>query len=205
MERIVAMHRRSITSWLIKFVVLMWAVHAGASTIITPAGLVTAALENAISAHLEGGGKVQDITSAKLAPRLNIETLNRVAKGNLWSRFQLVAAANVQNPESKDRVLAVTSFRVSEDRRPIIGRYVVWMHASASPPAWEQRVWSSWESEDKISALFQSSGVALEDKGIWQQGNTKLLEGMPWSIIVVAIAAAIVLLWLLRKTLNNTV
>ena len=165
-------------SFLIRVAAFLWVTQSFASTIITPAGLLTNALENAISSHLQNGGKVEEITATKLAPLLNLEALTRVSKGDFWNRLQMVADAKVQAPDSKHRILAVTSFQILEDRRVGVGRYVVWMNAKSPPPAWESLIWTSWETQEKIDSIFRSSGVVLQDKGVWKQPNTKSLEGM---------------------------
>lgn len=165
-------------SLLVKAAALLWVTQSFASTIITPAGLLTNALENAISKHLQNGGRVEEITATKLAPLLNLEALTKVSKGDLWSRLQMVADTKVQAPDSKNRILAVTSFQILEDRRAGAGRYVVWMNAKNPPPAWESLIWTSWETQEKVDSIFRSSGVVLQDKGVWKQPNTKNLEGM---------------------------
>jgi hypothetical protein len=157
---------------LIQTVIFLWALHASASTVTTPAGLLTEAVRNAIYASLAEGEKVENLIPARLNQKLNIETLKKVAQGDIWSRFQLVSATKVQDPDSKNRILAVTAFQVSEDRHSEIGRYVVWINAKSSPPPWESLVWVTWEPETKVAQIFQAAKVALEDKGVWQQPNT---------------------------------
>lgn len=93
-------------------------------------------------------------------------------------------------------MIALTSNRISEDRRDGPGRYVLWLSGG--------EVRCSWESETKVKGLFDTVGLTLVDKGEWKQPDTRFMSAfhvplpfsVPMGILALAIIAAMGFFWL---------
>ena len=136
-----------------------------AATVSTPASRITSGVAFALTRIQEQHGQKKSVEIQDLGAFLNLDRMNEEAQGSLESRITLFGDRGPV--QGQELILAITSDQISEDRRASIGRYVVWGKGDA--------IDVRWESEETVSAIFAQSKIALPNKGVWKQPDTRAI------------------------------
>jgi hypothetical protein len=151
--------------FLITFSLIVLTLTALGTTVGTPASIATRGLRMIITRYLANGGDISTLTMEKVMEMVDREAANSIAQGKFEDRFEILGGSGPIDQSSMAKVIAYTANRVGEDRRDVLGRYVIWLSG--------EEVYYDWEPEEKVSALFNNAGMKLVDRGLWSQPDTK--------------------------------
>jgi hypothetical protein len=136
-----------------------------ATTVDTRASSTARGLQYVIAKYLRDGGDLAALSMKDVLKLVDIDAANSSAQGSFEDRFEVLGMRGPVDSTSSARLIALTAYQVSEDRRETLGRYAVWYDKG--------EVYSDWQSEDRVKSLMASAKLPLPNKGIWTQPDTK--------------------------------
>lgn len=168
---------------------------ARANSVGTRESQCASLLRGLITTYLAQGGSLESLTLDEVMRGVDRDAADHMAQGSFADRFEIFGSNGPMDEVTKSRLIAITAYQIGDFRRVDPGRYAIWMNSDGLS--------YQWETEERMSALLESTGRPLVNKGMWGKPRHWLV-GMLYSFLSVIgpwlgwIFLLLLLFWFMR-------